>query len=35
MMTTSGSFVIELADVVGGIVAGLSLVVCTVSVMRN
>jgi hypothetical protein len=35
MATTGWPFVIEVADVAGGVVAGLSLVVCTVSVMRN
>jgi hypothetical protein len=35
MPTMGWSFVIEFADVTAGVVAGLSLVVCTVSVMRN
>jgi hypothetical protein len=35
-VTTTGSpFVIEAADVVAGVVAGLILFVCTVSVTRN
>lgn len=35
MATTGWAFVIERADVNAGVVAGLSLVVYTISVMRN
>jgi hypothetical protein len=35
MTTTAGLFVSEAADVVVGVIAGLVLFVCTVSVTRN